>query len=175
MSIACRFRNITAATKIRSATGYQRTSEVRSVASRQPTPSPKKQEIRIRLLKYASALTAALSHRIDAISRNRIEKLIRNSFAGLNLAPSRSRTAPRGPDSWIMGPQSLHRLRGKRWRRITGAVLSRRAGGPHAVRRLPSRRRSRLRSGRPLAQSANAKVVVIGAGKDGLPLILDTK
>ena len=26
-----------------------------------------------------------------------------------------------------------------------------------------------------LAMSANAKVVVIGAGKDGLPLILDTK
>lgn len=26
-----------------------------------------------------------------------------------------------------------------------------------------------------LAQSPNAKVVVIGAGKDGLPLILDTK
>jgi regulator of protease activity HflC (stomatin/prohibitin superfamily) len=26
-----------------------------------------------------------------------------------------------------------------------------------------------------IAQSANAKVVIIGAGKDGLPLILDTK
>jgi regulator of protease activity HflC (stomatin/prohibitin superfamily) len=26
-----------------------------------------------------------------------------------------------------------------------------------------------------IAQSPNAKVIVIGAGKDGLPLILDTK
>jgi hypothetical protein len=53
------------------------------LASRQPTPSPKKQDIRIRLLKYESTDAVAFSQRIAAISRNKAQKLIRKSFQGV--------------------------------------------------------------------------------------------